>query len=354
MIELDSDNSEAVDLDNLDKNFGDSQPKTATKKFEKTNYFTLKNGNNVLRIMPPMFSCLETGHWSVYYAKHFGYFNDDGTPVNYICIREYDNQTGGIAQDCPFCVDQEKKKKAVENWAAKVNLLQNQLHEVTVAGDAEAQDTLTAELESATDEHRRAKAMYNSRNAKFWVNAMNKNGEFGIVGLPKTIYEQLVGKKLPDKVNAQKYTRTQGLLQKVKEKHKFDAMAVNEGVWFNVVREGTTQMDTRYTIQLEEEEVELPSGDIVNRVQKAPLSEQQKRDALTKCKDLQKVFNHLILTPEQAETITNGSGKAVRAVNNAPRTVEVSETVQTPRAAVAAAAPAKSNQDLLNKFKKLK
>lgn len=338
MMNVESDNDEVVSAEKLDAQFGDAQPKNF-KKFDKTTYFTFKNGDNIFRIMPAMFSCLEKGHWAVYYAKHFGYFNEEGKPVNYVCLRQYDQQTQAMTQDCPFCLDQEQKKKNMENFAASVNNYQNLLHQASTPEDQEKYAGL---LEESKEQHIKAKALYNPRSARFWVNAMNMNGEFGLLGLPKTVYEALVGKKTQDAKIPGKYVRAQGLLPKIKEKDKIDALGVNEGVWFNIERTGSTQFDTEYTTSVLKEEIELPSGDIVEKTRRAVLSEQQKREALTKCKDLQKVFDHLVLSVEDASLAANGSGKAVSAIQNAPKPVAT-----TP-------APTKvDSRAILEKFRKL-
>ena len=353
MLNVESDNDEVVSAEQLDAQFGDAQPKNF-KKFDKTTYFSFKNGDNIFRIMPAMFSCLDSGHWAVYYAKHFGYFNEEGKPVNYICLREYDNQTGAMTQDCPFCLDQEKKKKDMENAALEVNQAQNNLH---LAKDSDARDAAEAALEEAKDNHQRAKTRYNPRNARFWVNGMNLAGEFGLLGLPKTVYEALVGKKVQDQKDPKKYTRSQGLLQRVKEKDKIDALAVNEGVWLNIARSGSSQFDTEYTTLVVKEEIELPTGDIVEKTKRATLSDQQKREALTKCRDLQKVFDHIILTQEQAKLIVGGSGKAVTAVENAPRPVSQSikgdGNIQAAGSVVTGTPTKVNTQSVLDKFRKL-
>ncbi len=360
MINTETDHDEVISLDELDNQFGNSTRPTQAKKFEKTNYFTFKNGDNIFRIMPPMFSALEAGFWSVHYAKHFGYFNENGKQVNFICLREYDNNGGGLVQDCPFCLDQEKKKKRHEQLAVDVNNLQNQFHEAKVSGDKEEVARVDALLEDAKSEWSKAKALYNPRNARFWVNAMNKNGEFGLLPLPKTVYEALLGKRVQDPKNPSRWTRSQGLIQKVKEKTNLDPLSVNEGIWFNITRTGGSQYDTEYGVEILKEEIQLQDGTFVEKVARATLSEQQKREAITKCKDLNKVFDHLILSVESAYAVVNGSAKSVDAVMNAPVKAEASAVQQPrPQAFVSSAdnhvgAPQKINHaSVLDKFRKL-
>ncbi len=356
MIDVSTDGEEVLSADDLDSQFGSSSKPTQVKKFEKTNYFTFKNGDNVYRIMPPMFSALESGHWSVHYAKHFGYFNENGKQVNFVCLREYDNAGGGLTQDCPFCLDQEKKKKTMEKLAVDVNDVQNKLHEAKVSGNADEAARYEQLLDETKMEWQRAKSLYNPRNARFWVNAMNKNGEFGLLPLPKTVYEALLGKRTPDPKDPNRWVRSQGLIAKTKEKNNLDPLSVNEGVWLVVSRIGSGQYDTEYTVAVLKEEIQLQDGTFVEKVARATLSEQQKREAITKCKDLNKVFDHLILTPEAAKAVVNGSGKSVDAVMNAPIMTDSKPVESKPAQETRAQAtpPGKLNHtSVLDKFRKL-
>ena len=44
----------------------------------KLNWFKLKDGEGIYRILPPMGDLQDDGRWSVYYAIHYGYKNSDG------------------------------------------------------------------------------------------------------------------------------------------------------------------------------------------------------------------------------------------------------------------------------------
>ncbi len=352
MQNVESDSDEVIDVENLDSQFGNSEVKNF-KKFEKVDYHQLKNGDNVYRVMPPMFSAMETGHFAIYYPRHYGYTNERGQQVNFICLRQYDNSTKAITQECPFCVDQEKKKKTYESFAAQVNVLQNQLAEAQQKNNRDEAHQLEEELETAESEFNRAKALYNSRNTRFWVNAMNLAGEFGLLALPKTVYEALVGKKLQDPKTG-RYTRQVGLIAKIKEEEQLDPLAVNEGVWFVMSRSGKTQFDTEYLTSIKKEKVEFSPGKWGEVIKRAPLTDDQKRTALSKCRDLNHVFDHLIVSVEQAQAIVDGSATAVTAIQNSPQTVEKASKPEVVAAPVAqTAAPKFNNAALLEKFKKL-
>jgi hypothetical protein len=59
-----------------------NQMKVGTAKYgssyTKKNYFKLKDGDNVYRVLPPMGDLAEAGRWSVFYNIHYGYKNTQG------------------------------------------------------------------------------------------------------------------------------------------------------------------------------------------------------------------------------------------------------------------------------------
>lgn len=324
MQNLDSNSEEAVDVD--DSNFGTSETKSNFKPFEKVNYFQFKNGVNVYRIMPPMFSCLEQGHYAKYYSRHWGYFDENGRQKSFNCLKKYDDTTRELVEECPFCTDQENKFQSKKAAEALVATLTDKINKAQSQGAS--REDLTEEideLQSAKEDLLVANKQYSPRQQRFWVNAMNLQGEFGLLALPKTVYEALVGKRDQDQKTG-KFVRGTGQIQKVKEKEKIDPLGVNEGVFWAIERTGSGQFDTEYTVGPFKAERQLDDGTVVEVSKRAPLSAEQKQLALKKCKDLNTVFNHLFLTKEQAEAVVNGSPSAVNAVNNAPRKVETSES----------------------------
>ena len=52
--------------------------KKATGGYEKKEFFSLKDGDNVYRILPPLGELADDGVWSVYHKVHFGYKNGEG------------------------------------------------------------------------------------------------------------------------------------------------------------------------------------------------------------------------------------------------------------------------------------
>ena len=322
MLDVNANNEEAVDVD-TDNQFGTSESKSKNfKPFDKANYFNFKSGVNVYRIMPAMFSNLESGHWAVYYGRHFGYVDSEGKMKSFTCIKKYDEETRALVEECPFCVDQETKKARKESLDHEVKELHAQINKHQSVGTHPDQiAALQRELKDKSSELSVASKLYNARQKRFWVNAMNMNGEFGLLGLPQTVYEGLAGKREQDK-KTNKYIRKPGLLAKLKEDKKVDALDVNQGVWFSIEKTGSTQYDTEYKIEPFKEEKVFDDGSVGEIIKRAPLSTEQKKLALTKCKDLNHVFDYLFLTAEQAKQVINGSPAAVNAVMNAPRKVE--------------------------------
>ena len=356
MLQVENNFEEAVDVD-TDSQFGNSERKQA-KSFEKTNYFQLNSGTNVYRIMPPMFSCLEEGHWAVYYGRHFGYFDERGKQKSYSCMKKYDKETRALVEDCPFCLDQESKLSCKKSAEARVTTLANQIDTLQSKGKTASDlQELIGELEDAKRELSVATRQYSARQQRFWVNAMNLDGEFGLLALPKTVYEALQGKRTEDKESG-KFNRAPGLLQWIKEKEKIDALDVNQGCFWSITRSGSSQFDTEYTVTPYKTERQLDDDTVVWATKKAPLSAEQKKQALVKCKDLNHAFDYMFLSQEQALAVINGGSSAVTAVENAPRPVEVEQEVSKPVASVAPVAETPkhfpSDKELLEKFKKKK
>ena len=63
--------------ENLDDSFGNFSLNQQTQ-FEKRNFFKLVPGDNIYRIMPPMFDSREKGLWAYYYSDHFGFVDSKG------------------------------------------------------------------------------------------------------------------------------------------------------------------------------------------------------------------------------------------------------------------------------------
>lgn len=317
------------ELGNLDDAFGNSTTPPASRKqqVESAKYFDLKGPTNDYRIMPPMFSLKESQRWAQIYSRHWGFKNANGKNQPWMCLYKQDYKTKEVKQRCPFCDHDEEALNRFKR--AQRNL--EELKETRATYTAETPAKLVQELDAKIEIHEvlleEAQEGYKAPERKFWVNAMNREGEFGLLGLPKTVYEQIAGKL--EKNN----TRTPGLISKLLQENEIDALDVNDGVWIRISKSGSGRFDTKYQASYVTETITTQgaNGKVVRSQapMSAPLSDEQKRKALEKCRDLGHVFDHSILTPEQAELVIAGTPEAATALGNRPLTV--APPVQTKR-----------------------
>lgn len=313
MKEFDVENDEGAVV-SVDDEFGQGKGKQR-KQFEAVNYFTFKNGDNVFRILPEMFTAKEKGLWAVYHARHWGYKNAKGKQQPFACVRKFDTKTRLVSHECGFCKDQEKHKAAVDATDAKVKALRVNIKDAEEAGDLKLVATLETQLAPAVEALTVARRAYMPQERKFWVNAMSPSGEFGILALPKTVYEQLQGKR-DNNTNV----RSKGIINLLEEEEGINALDVNEGVWFNIRRTGEDQFNTEYQVVVQTERVEI-EGKKYNRPKSAPLSQEQKQTAVKKCRDLIVLFDHTILDDEKIKLVVAGTPEMVSAIADAPRQV---------------------------------
>ena len=92
------------------------------------------------------------------------------------------------------------------------------LVEAESVGSDDSVEVLEARLSQKESELSDLKRKVTSPERKFWVNAMNKAGEFGLLALPKTVYEQLAGSRQKDG------SRTLGLIKTLQENEGLEAL----------------------------------------------------------------------------------------------------------------------------------
>jgi len=320
MVDFDVENDE-MQGGELDDQFGNTSSRTAKRKeFKKTNYFNLEKGDNFFRVMPEMFTGIEKNLWAVYYVRHWGYKKENGQKQPFLCTRKYDPKTRMISHECEFCKDYDTKSEMIKSYQAGVAKLNKNLVEAQNNGtddEVEGIETQIGDIQSKMSEIR---GNLGSVERRFWVNAMNRQGEFGVLPVPKTVFEQLAGKRNKDG------TRVPGLIKTLQEDEGISALDVTEGVTFKITRTGSDQFDTEYKSDVETETIEL-NGRKTKQTKLTPLSNEQKTRALKDCSDLVTMFDHLVLSDAEMKTIVNGSGAAVSALAARPTKTEKKETV---------------------------
>lgn len=320
MVDFDVENDE-MQGGELDTQFGNSSSRNAKRtEFKKRNYFNLEKGDNYYRIMPEMFTGIEKNLWAIYYVRHWGYKKENGQKQPFLCVRKYDPKTRMISHECAFCKDYDAKFETVKEYEAQIAKLKKTLVEAQDTGSDDEVEGLEAQLGDLQSKLSETRSTLGSVERRFWVNAMNKQNEFGILSLPKTVFEQLSGKRNQDG------TRVPGLIKTLEEDEGVNALNVDEGVWFKISRTGSTQFDTEYTTSPEQETLEINNRK-TKQTKLAPLSNELKVKALKECSDLVVMFDHLALSDAEMKTIVNGSPAAVSAMASRPVKVEAKETL---------------------------
>ncbi len=346
-FEVENDEMQGGELDNQ---FGNSASRNAKRKeFKKTNYFNLEKGDNFYRIMPEMFTGIEKNLWAVYYVRHWGYKKENGQKQPFLCVRKYDPKTRMIAHECAFCRDFEAKSDTVDELKEELDKFKKMLAEAQDNGSDDEVEGLEAQIDDVSSRLSETRGTLGSVERRFWVNALNKKGEFGILALPKTVFEQLAGKRNKDG------TRVPGLFKTLDEEEGISALDVDQGVFFKITRTGSDQFDTEYATSAEQEITEV-NGRKTKQTKLAPLSNEVKMRALKECTDLVTMFDHLVLSDADMKAIVNGSPAAVSAVASRPMKVETEDVnkgfgTSTSRGAPNRSGKQKTDEEILAELK---
>jgi len=133
--------------------------------FTKRNNFYLddKNGgNNVYRVLPPMHSLAAKGQYAKYWSVYQGFVDSSGKKRWFASVEEYDPRTKTLKVSDPLA------EKLKENRAKQETMKQ--------AGATEEQ------LDGFYETHIKPF----SPSKRYYVNAINQNGEIGVLALPAT------------------------------------------------------------------------------------------------------------------------------------------------------------------------
>lgn len=249
----------------------------------------------ILRLLPSMHSYRDSGQWKFFYGQHYGHVgNNPRDPSKprarpFGCIQKK-NKLKEILTRCPKC-DQiatvEAKKKAREAELAKAHgfeseeqLKSPEFYEVK-KNDRKYQD-----LAGWLSKH--------NCDKKFWINAMDRDGNCGMLQLSYTTCEE---KLMP-------------LLRKLSKGEEtgepVDAFDPNGGMWLKFTRSGRAPRVVD-TVTIYEELVDLGGGKKAKVAQPAPMKPEQIAKALKTCKDLSKDVVKMI-TAEQIQQLVNSSG----------------------------------------------
>ena len=130
-------------------------------------FFYLTPGNNLFRVLPPMFSLAQDGAVSKYWATHRGFRNTQNKQKTFSCIQQKDHKTKTITVRCPIC-------DAATQVAAKLDMAKN--NGATKAQLDQAKETQLSPLQV---------------EKRFWLNVINVDGEIGLLSINYKHHELL-------------------------------------------------------------------------------------------------------------------------------------------------------------------
>lgn len=168
-------------------------------------FFNFKDGDNVYRILPALGKLADDGVWSKYYRICWGYRNSEGRMKTF--------------QDCRVV---NRQTKMVEVESAAYQKLQDL--------KAQQQQLKDSGADKATMDKMREIVMRYNIESKHYVNAVNLNGEIGLLK---------IGHKAKLALDA--------LIKKMREEEAINPLGVEKGIYINFNRTGKG-VDTLYQV----------------------------------------------------------------------------------------------------------
>lgn len=246
------------------------KPKTGGGSNKK--YFKLKQGDNVYRILPPLGDLADSGVWAVYHKVHYGY---TGLP-----------DSSGKARMRPFVSPEvlNRKTRMVEvSDAAKerIEKMKSAMVDAKERGD-----------NSTVEKLKNLLRQFNLDN-KWYVNAMNLEGEIGLL-------------KIPHKAK-------QALDSEIKrlEQEGVEALGVDNGRFFVFTRSGQNR-DTQYGVRVHKQKIEVQGLGMVEK----DLSHTLTADIIARLESESHKLDRLYPKPtaEQVAQMVNGGPAAVEEI----------------------------------------
>lgn len=222
---------------------------------QKKKTWRLKDGSNIYRILPPFASFAKEGRWAIFESIHWGYKGGKGIRT-FNCILQKDFKSKMVKVPCAECDLIDSRKKDYENQL-------KQLVEVEKKMTKEQAKEFLKPLSTWLYEH--------NLDKKWYVNAMNRNGEIGRLAIPHKMYQAL---------NAEI-----GELMK----KKIDPLAVNQGVEFDFFRSGQSNQ-TIHKCKAVTESIDVPGVGSVEKIKLCPLTEEIVKRMATEAWDLKGMF----------------------------------------------------------------
>ena len=268
------------------------------------------------RLFPPMKALINNPKgWAVYYGLHFGYDGIDKFNIGKVkarpfkCIEEKNFKTGMIVKGCPEC---QRIVSTLAEFEGKV-------------AKAKSDTSFTAQMVSAVEDEVVAWKKKHNCDRKWYLNAMNPQGEFGVLRMSHDVKKLLEAK-----------------IQEVKERYHIDPLDPTEGVWFRFTRIGAG-IAVQTQVDAETEDTKDASGRIMSSIKMSILAPAQIEQALEECCDLLSVVP--VLSEQQIGLLAKCSGDpedvdAIWAMGEkVPETAAPSQVTPAPVVTPVAATP---------------
>lgn len=241
---------------------------SSTKK--KT--WRLKDGANVYRILPPFGSFAKDGKWATYESIHWGYKGSKGIRT-FSCGQVKDYKSKMVKVACSECDLIEQRKKDYENQL-------NQSVEVEKKMTKDQAKEFLKPLSSWLYDH--------NLDKKWYMNAMNNDGEIGRLAIPHKMYQAL-------------QSEIDRLIKK-----GIDPITATKGVKFNFERTGTSNK-TVHKCTAVTENVKV-NGEELERTLIVPLTEEVIKRMATEAWDLKGMFKSL--KADEVKQLVDSGGDA--------------------------------------------
>jgi hypothetical protein len=192
----------------------------------KKKYFKLEKGETVYRILPPFGPMADTDTWAVFYKVHYGY---KGLP----------NPKTGKAYMRVFLSPEVKNyKTGMIDVADPANERIRNLKEALAAAQKRGDKAASGELVNLLKTY--------NLDSKWHVNAVNLQGEIGMLKIPHKAYKSLEAEITR--------LRQEGV----------DPLSVENGRYFSFKRSGEG-LETQYSVSVYKQKIEVPGLGVVEK-----------------------------------------------------------------------------------------
>lgn len=235
-------------------------------------YFKLEKGDNVYRVLPPLGDLADKGVWAVYHKVHYGYRGLPG-PDGKARMRPFAS---------PEVVNRQTRMVEVTDAAKeRIEKIKQALSEARDRGDTESMKQLSNLVRT-----------YNL-DAKWYVNALNLQGEIGLLKIPHKAKQALEAE-----------------IQRLRQEG-VNALDAENGRYFVFQRTGEGR-DTQYQVKVYKQKIEVPGLGMVDKDMPHSLTEDVVTRLDTESHKLDDLFRRP--TAEQVVRIVKEGASAVEEI----------------------------------------